>query len=132
MQKKWIDAIKKLSEMKLYLQRYQQVMQVPLNETCSCSLKSFTDSLCDQVNELWNEFSFSKPLVDGMLEEADEQNHELLSCVQLMYNCYDEINAIIQNHEDPGEWIRVIEGVSGAMLIVQPFVVQYSKHHKPI
>lgn len=132
MQKRWIDAIKKLSEMKLYLQRYQQVMQVPLNETCSCGLKSFTDSLCDQVNELWNEFSFSKPLVDGMLEEADEQNHELLSCVQLMYNCYDEINAIIQNHEDPGEWIRVIEGVSGAMLIVQPFVVQYGKHHKPI
>ncbi len=132
MQGQWIDAIKKLGEMKLYLQRYQQVVQIPINERCFCGLQAFIDSLCDQVNRLWNAFSLSKPLADRMLEEADEQYHELLSSVQLMYNCHDEIIAIIKKHEDPSELIQIIESVSVVMLIAQPFVVQYSDHHKTI
>ena len=30
----WIESMKKLSEMKLYIQRYQQIVQVPVDDNC--------------------------------------------------------------------------------------------------
>lgn len=32
--KLWIESMKKLGEMKLYIQRYQQILQVPVDDKC--------------------------------------------------------------------------------------------------
>jgi hypothetical protein len=52
----WVDSIRKLGEMKLYIQRYQQIMQVSVDEKCLCSLTSFTELLIEQINSLWKDF----------------------------------------------------------------------------
>lgn len=123
-----VKAIK-LGEIKLYLQRYQQIFQVPVDKKCYCSLTAFIESLVIQINMLWEEFSISKELVTEMLEVADEQNNELLSVVQLLFDCYDEIVSTIKDQNDPSELIQLIEKVFIVMFAAQPFVAGYSAQH---
>ena len=56
--------------MKLYIQRYQQVMQVSVDEKSLCSLTSFTELLIEQINSLWMEFLLSEGIVILVLHEG--------------------------------------------------------------
>lgn len=121
----WVDAMKKLGEMKLYIQRYQQIVQIPIDEKCFCSIMSFTELLMKQINILWEEFLSVEDIVNGMIEDADEQNSELLNVVQRFFDCYEEIEVVISNQIDPSELIQIIETVSIGMFVLLPFVSEH-------
>ena len=126
----WVNSIRKLSELKLYIQRYQQVMQVSIDEKCLCSLTSFIELLIEQINSLWKDFLFSEGIVKKMLEEADEQNSELLSVVQRFFGCYEEVESVIRNQCDPSELIKEIETISIVMFALLPFISEHSSRHE--
>lgn len=126
----WVDSMRKLGEMKLYIQRYQQVMQVSVDEKCLCSLTSFTELLIEQINSLWKDFLLSEDIVNKMIEGADEQNRELLNVVQLFFDCYEEIETAIRNKMDPSELIQIIDTVSIVMFALQPFVSEHGSHYE--
>ena len=65
----WIEAMKKLGEMKLYIQRYQQVTQVPADEKCLGSIIAHTELLLKQINALWNDFALymCRPVVQILI-----------------------------------------------------------------
>lgn len=126
----WVASMRKLGEMKLYIQRYQQVMQVSVDEKCLCSLTSFTELLIEQINSLWMDFLLSKDIVNKMIKVADEQNSELLNVVQLFFDCYEDVISVIRNQNDPSELIQIIETVSIVMFALQPFVSDYGSHHE--
>lgn len=126
----WVASMRKLGEMKLYIQRYQQVMQVSVDEKCLCSLTSFTELLIKQINSLWMDFLLSKDIVNKMIKVADEQNSELLNVVQLFFDCYEDVISVIRNQNDPSELIQIIETVSIVMFALQPFVSDYGSHHE--
>ena len=73
--------MKKLGEIKLYIQRYQQVVQVSVDEKCICSMNAFTELLIVQIKALWNEFTLVEDVVSELIKKADEQNGELLNGV---------------------------------------------------
>lgn len=75
----WIESMKKLSEMKLYIQRYQQIVQVPVDDNCLGSITAYTELLINQINALWNDFISVEDIVNELIEDADEQNSELLN-----------------------------------------------------
>ena len=122
----WIESMKKLSEMKLYIQRYQQIIQVPVDDNCLCSITAYTELLINQINALWNDFISVEDIVNELIEDADEQNSELLNVVQLFFDCYKEIETVIINKNDPSELIQIIETVSVIMFVLLPFVSEYS------
>ncbi len=126
----WVDSMRKLGEMKLYIQRYQQVMQVSVDEKCLCSLTSFTELLIEQINSLWKDFLLSEDIVNKMIEGADEQNSELLNVVQLFFDCYEEIETVIRNKKDPSELIQIIDTVSIVMFALQPFVSEHGSYYE--
>lgn len=126
----WVDSMRKLGEMKLYIQRYQQVMQVSVDEKCFCSLTSFTELLIEQINSLWKDFLLSEDIVNKMIEGADEQNSELLNVVQLFFDCYEEIETVIRNKKDPSELIQIIDTVSIVMFALQPFVSEHGSYYE--
>lgn len=126
----WVDSMRKLGEMKLYIQRYQQVMQVSVDEKCLCSLTSFTELLIEQINSLWKDFLLSEDIVNKMIEGADEQNSELLNVVQLFFDCYEEIETVIRNKKDPSEFIQIIDTVSIVMFALQPFVSEHGSYYE--
>ena len=73
--------MKKLGEIKLYIQRYQQVVQVSVDEKCICSMNAFTELLIVQIKALWNEFTLVEDVVSELIKKADEQNGELINGV---------------------------------------------------
>ena len=122
----WVEAMKKLGEMKLYIQRYQQIIQVPVDDKCLCSITTYTELLINQINALWNDFILVKDIVNELIEDADEQNSELLNVVQLFFDCHEEIETVISNQNDPSELIQIIETVSIIMFVLLSFVSEHS------
>lgn len=122
----WIEAIKKLGEMKLYIQRYQQVIQVPADEKCLCSITAHTELLLNQINALWNDFILAEDIVNKLMENADEQNSELLNVVRLFFDCHKDIEIVINRKSDPSELLQIIETVSIIMFVLLPFVSAHS------
>lgn len=118
----WIESMKKLSEIKLYIQRYQQIVQVPVDDKGLCSITAYTELLINQINALWNDFISVEDIVNELIENADEQNSELLNVVQLFFDCYEEIKTVIINKNDPSELIQIIETVSVIMFLLLPSV----------
>ena len=125
----WIESMKKLGEMKLFIQRYQQIVQVPVDDNCLCSITAYTELLINQINALWNDFISVEDIVNELIEDADEQNSELLNVVQLFFDCYEEIETVIRNKNDPSELIQIIETVSVIMFVLLPFVSEYSSNY---
>lgn len=126
----WIEAMKKLGEMKLYIQRYHQIVQVPVDDKCLCSITSFTELVIKQINALWEDFLLVEDIVSVMTEDADEQSSELLNVVQLFFDCYEEIETVIRNKKDPSELIQIIDTVSIVMFALQPFVSEHDSHYE--
>ena len=125
----WIESMKKLGEMKLYIQRYQQIVQVPVDDNCLCSITAYTELLINQINALWNDFISVEDIVNELIEDADEQNSELLNVMQLFFDCYEEIETVISNKNDPSELIQIIETESVIMFVLLPFVSEYSSNY---
>lgn len=116
--KLWIESMKKLGEMKLYIQRYQQIVQTSIDEKCLCSMTAYTEMLIDKINTLWNDFILVENLVSELIENANEQNSELLNVVKLFFDCYEEIETVISTQNDPSEPIQIIETVSTVMFLL--------------
>lgn len=121
----WIDAMKKLGEMKLHFQRYQQIVQVPVDDKCLCSITAYTDLLVCQIKALWNDFVLVEDFVNELIENANEQNCKLLNVVQLFFGCYEEFETLISNQNDPNDLIQMIETVSIIMFVLLPFVSEH-------
>lgn len=126
----WIEAMKRLGEMKLYIQRYHQIVQVPVDDKCLCSITSFTELVIKQISALWEDFLLVEDIVSVMTEDADEQSSELLNVVQLFFDCYEEIETVIRNRKDPSELIQIIDTVSIVMFALQPFVSEHGYHYE--
>lgn len=124
--KLWVDAIRKVGEMKLHFQRYQQIIQVHADDNCQCSIAAYIESLISQIKALWSDFLLIEDVVNKLIEDADEQNRELLNVVQLFFAGYEEIETVICNQNDPSELIQIADTVFIAMFILLPFVSGYS------
>lgn len=126
----WIGSIRKLGEMKMYIQRYQQVMQMEVDKKCLPGLKAFNESLYMQIVLLWKDFLLSKDIVYRLIEGADEKNRELIKVVQLFCDYQEDIMSIIRNQNDPSELLQIIEIVVGAMIVLQPVVSEYGSDYE--
>lgn len=116
--KLWIESMKKLGEIKLYIQRYQQIVQTSIDEKCLCSMNAYTEMLIDKINTLWNDFILVENLVSELIENANEQNSELLNVIKLFFDCYEEIETAIRTQNDPSEIIQIIKEVSIVMFLL--------------
>ena len=116
--KLWIESMKKLGEIKLYIQRYQQIVQTSIDEKCLCSMNAYTEMLIDKINTLWNDFILVENLVSELIENENEQNSELLNVIKLFFDCYEEIETAIRTQNDPSEIIQIIKEVSIVMFLL--------------
>lgn len=117
-----IGSMEKFGETRLYLQRYQQTVQVSVDDSCLCSIAAYTKMLINQINTLWSDFISAEDLVNELIETTNKQNSKLLSIVKLFFNCYGELETVIRIQNDPGELIQTIEVVSTVMLLLLPSV----------
>lgn len=81
----WTEAMKKLGEMHLYLQRYQQILQVSVDDKCLSNINAYTKHLINLIHILWDDFILVESIVDKLIEYADKQNRELLDAMQIFF-----------------------------------------------
>lgn len=81
----WTEAMKKLGEMHLYLQRYQQILQVSVDDKCLSNINAYTKHLINLIHNLWDDFILVESIVDKLIEYADKQNRELLDAMQIFF-----------------------------------------------
>lgn len=122
--KVWNEIIVKLSEMKMHLQRYQQILQVPVDQKCLCTLTKHTEKLINQISALWKDIILIDDVVNELSEAVDEQNIELLNIIKQFFDCYDEIESMIREHNDLSETIHIIEEVMALMIYLLPLVAK--------
>lgn len=120
--KVWNEAIVKLSEMKMHLQRYQQILQVPADQKCLCTLITYKEELIDQIKILWKDIILIDDVLNELFEDADEENLKYLNIVKQFFDYYEEIKSIISKQNDPSESIYIIEGISRMMIYLLPSV----------
>lgn len=120
----WNNAMEKLGDMKVCLQRYQQILQVPTDRKCLCTLTRHTEELINQISALWNDIILIDNVVNELFEDVDEQNIEPLNIIKQFFDCYEEIESIIRKHNDLSESIRIIEGVMVIMIYLLPLVAK--------
>lgn len=122
--KVWNEIIVKISEMKMHLQRYQQILQVPVDQKCLCTLTKHTEELINQISALWKDIILIDDVVNELSEDVDEQNIELLNIIKQFFDCYDEIESMIREHNDLSETIHIIEEVMALMIYLLPLVAK--------
>lgn len=120
----WNNAMEKLGDMKVYLQRYLQILQVPVDQKCLCTLTKHTEELINQISVLWKDVVLIDNVVNELFEDVDEQNIELLNIIKQFSDCYDVIESIIRKHNDLSESIYKIEEVIVIMIYLLPLVAK--------
>lgn len=124
--KVWNEAIVKLSEMKMHLQRYQQILQVPADQKCLCTLITYKEELINQINTLWKDIILIDDVVNELFEDADEQNLKYLNIIKQFFDYCKEIKFMINKQNDPSESIDITEAVLGMMIYLLPSVAKLS------
>ena len=120
----WNNAMEKLGDMKVYLQRYLQILQVPVDQKCLCTLTKHTEELINQISALWKDIILIDDVVNELSEDVDEQNIELLNIIKQFFDYYDEIESMIREHNDLSELIHIIEGVILVMICLLHLVAK--------
>lgn len=78
----WNNAMEKIGVMKVYLQRYMQILQVPADQKCLCTLITYKEELINQINTLWKDIILIDDVVNELFEDADEQNLKYLNIIK--------------------------------------------------
>ncbi|MCM1191580.1 MAG: hypothetical protein NC389_04015 [Acetatifactor muris] len=126
MHNRWIEAMQKISMIKLYLQCYKQVLQVPVDEKCNNSIIAFRVSLVEKIGLFWRELASCEVLVKKLAEEADGESKQYLEMVKLFFDIFDDVKNCIEDHSDPSEIMQVIDSVFGLMILLLPYVIEHS------
>lgn len=118
----WIDSITNLSAIKICLLQYQQISQLTINERCKNVYLSFKKNLIEKTKELWQTFCLSQPVTEQLMKSADENTKELLSALNSIYDCHEEIEIVIAGDIDAQELIMAIDNAVGIMFVMLPLV----------
>jgi len=124
----WIAAMQKVQEIKLYLKRFQQIVQIEPSENCIRISELFLSKTEKQIQALWGEFAVCESIVDQLIADADGQILEMLNIIKTFLNCYEDIIDCIRCKGNTEEVVQVIDALSAVMLLLQPLVSNMREH----
>ncbi|MBR3801882.1 MAG: hypothetical protein IKK37_00360 [Clostridia bacterium] len=116
----WITAMQKIQEIKLLLKRFNQIIQVEMDENCINVFELFAKDLTRKIQILWQEFAVCEELVDQLIINTDGQTFDMADTLKTFLGCRNEILEYIANRKDTTEIIQIIDNVSGIMLFLKP------------
>ncbi len=126
----WISAMEKIQEIKLYLKRFEQVIQIEPSERCLHTAEVFTEKTEKQVQTLWSGFAACENIVECLAEITDQQISEMVNVIKAALDCYDDIIICIKckDNDKLKTIIQTINVLSSVMLLLQPTVSSIHIH----
>ena len=116
----WIESMAKLGEIKIYLLRYQQMLQIEIDKKCESVFWSYKEYLIETIKVAWGKFYLSHRVTDQLLKDAESETKELLGYMNIFYAGYEEIEKCMLENNEPQEIISAIESIMGIMLLLMP------------
>ena len=126
----WISAMKKVQEIRLYLKRFEQVIQIEPSENCLHIVEVFTEKTEKQVQTLWSGFAACENIVECLAEITDQQISEMANVIKTILDDYDDIIICIKckDNDKLRTIIQTINVLSSVMLLLQPTVSSMQIH----
>ena len=118
----WIAAMQKVQEIKLYIKRFQQIIQIEPSENCIGVLALFCKKTEAKIQNLWAEFTVCESIVDELITDADQQILEMVGAIKTFCSCGDDIIDCIRRKSNTEEVVHIIDTISSFMLLLQPLV----------
>ena len=120
----WITAMSKIQELKLYLKRFEQIINVGCNEKCNHVIKRIIERTEEKIKIIWGEFILCKSIVNQLTKDAGTQDLEMLNIINTFFGSYDIIINYIHNRRNYAEIIQMIDCVSASMIFLQHLVIK--------
>lgn len=114
--------MQKVQEIKLYIKRFQQIIQIEPSENCIGVLALFCEKTEEKIQNLWAEFTVCENIVDELITDADKQILEMIEAIKTFCSCGDDIIDRIRRKSNTEEVIHIIDTISAFMLLLQPLV----------
>lgn len=118
----WISAMQKLQEIKLYIKRFQQIVQIEPSENCIDVLALFGKKTEEKIQNLWVEFTECESIIDKLIIDSDNQTLEMVTAIKTFCNCGDDIIDCIRCKSNTEEVIHIIDTISSFMFQLQSLV----------
>ena len=143
----WCSTIAKVSTLKTYLQRYKQVISVPMCEKCVDGVETFKDSSQQLHLPIKNIFGISstekigfEPVLERINEIVESENlmeyvvgrvsgdlQEAASALKDFLVYIKEFSEKAINEEAADEILNVIDAVVGVMMMIHKYVLNLNE-----
>lgn len=123
----WCSTIAKVSTLKTYLQRYKQVISVPMCEKCVDSVETFKDSFHHDFEILINEIVESENLMEYVVGRVSGDLQEVASALKDFLVYIKEFSEKAINEEAADEILNVIDEVVGVMMMIHKYVLNLNE-----
>lgn len=119
----WIDFMSKLQEIRIYLKRYSQIINVGADEICKDSLEKNIENIKNKINNLWNDFAKCEELLDNILIYNDEEKENFINIIRTFLTLHNEIIDCINKKENVEEIVKIIDTIFVIMLLLNSSVL---------
>lgn len=119
----WCSTIAKVSTLKIYLQRYKQVVSVPMCEKCVDGVETFKVSFHHDLEILIGEIIKSENLMEYAVGRVSGDLQEVASALKDFWVYIKEFGGESINEEDVDEILGVIDAVVGVMMMLHKYML---------
>ena len=123
----WCSTIAKVSTLKTYLQRYKQVISVPMCEKCVDGVETFKVSFHHDFEILINEIVESENLMEYVVGRVSGDLQEVASALKDFLVYIKEFSEKAINEEAADEILNVIDEVAGVMMMIHKYVLNLNE-----
>ena len=123
----WIDAIQKIQQIKVYMKRFQQIIQIEPSENCISVFELFCKKTEEKIQDLWAEFTVCEGIVNELTTDADKQILEMIEAIKKFFTYYQDIIECIRSKSNVEEAINIINAISAFMLLLESTVSHVSE-----
>ena len=123
----WCSTIAKVSTLKTYLQRYKQVISVPMCEKCVDGVETFKVSFHHDFEILINEIVESENLMEYVVGRVSGDLQEAASALKDFLVYIKEFSEKAINEEAADEILNVIDAVVGVMMMIHKYVLNLNE-----
>ena len=113
--------------LKTYLQRYKQVISVPMCEKCVDGVETFKDSFHHDFEILINEIVESENLMEYVVGRVSGDLQEAASALKDFLVYIKEFSEKAINEEAADEILNVIDAVVGVMMMIHKYVLNLNE-----
>ena len=123
----WCSTIAKVSTLKTYLQRYKQVISVPMCAKCVDGVETFKVSFHHDFEILINEIVESENLMEYVVGRVSGDLQEVASALKDFLVYIKEFSEKAINEEAADEILNVIDEVVGVMMMIHKYVLNLNE-----